>query len=149
MRRTLLLASAIALVSTSPAFAQDKAGTRENQQNATARQDSAGADNRQMAQACLDRLDQFAGEMEDQGYWLTGWRGGWAGYGVRPMAPAMTPVTGGGTADVQPGAAVQPQVERDAHPRQGTYAQGGDVKGADVKGAGMKTGDAQARDADP
>ncbi|MDF1586675.1 PRC-barrel domain-containing protein [Marinimicrococcus flavescens] len=114
MRRTLLLASAIALASTAPALAASD-GSREKQDQRA----DAALQNREVAQACLDRLDAFGQQMDEQGYWLTGWRGGWAGYGVRPGlgTTGMTPVTGGGTADVQTQASTG-----DAHPRQGTYA---------------------------
>jgi sporulation protein YlmC with PRC-barrel domain len=122
MRANLLAASAIVALSVGGAFAQsDQPGAappaQPGQVQATqpqtgqARQGDA-ADERQVAQRCLDDLGALEARMNEEGFWLTGWRGGATMGPAAPGAAGMPPagaagVGAGGTAPPpDPGAAM-------------------------------------------
>src|ERR687890_306130 len=59
----------------------------------------------QMAQQCLDDLGALEARMDEEGFWLTGWRGGTT---MGPAAPGAAGMPPAGAAGVGAGAAAAP-----------------------------------------
>ncbi|WBV43329.1 PRC-barrel domain-containing protein [Pseudoroseomonas cervicalis] len=123
MRKTMLFSSAAALclapwlASAQPAANQNQAQPRpgqaaqapaaqgqanqgqrnQGQRNQGQAQARPGGDNRQQAEQCLRDLTAFSEHMEQEGYWLTGYRQGfgWSGLGAGAGADGARPPSTG------------------------------------------------------
>lgn len=97
MNRKLLVSSAVAALliagAAGPAAAQDQQQQPAQQQPAQQQQQQAGQQ-QQIAQQCLEDLRSLARQMEEEGFWLTGW--GWR-WGPGPAMTPRTPVAGPAT----------------------------------------------------
>jgi glutathione S-transferase len=92
MIRRMTTLTALALVAASGAWAQT---ARQGTSGATAAPAPAGQVDTTRS-ACLRGLDQMAVQMDEDGYWLTGWRGTVADPAMPPaVVPGAGPATGG------------------------------------------------------
>lgn len=121
MRFPGTMTAILALGLAAPALAQD---IREEPQSETRQagetQESSQADQQQVAEACLQDMNEFAQRIGEDQFWLSGWGGGYA----TGMPPAGTAPAGGAGAvetDIvdDPAGVVDPraQVEGIASPR--------------------------------
>jgi sporulation protein YlmC with PRC-barrel domain len=110
MHAMLLTASAIAILSAGTALAQSNQQAQPQQQQPAQAQAGGAQGQQQVAQQCLDDLAAFRERMDEEGYWLTGWRDMGVGYGVphAGAAGAPPPDTTGGTAAGAPPPATAP-----------------------------------------
>jgi sporulation protein YlmC with PRC-barrel domain len=116
MQNVLLTAGAVIALSAGAAAAQTTT-TQPSQAGTTGQAD------RQVAEGCLDQLEQMRARMTEEGFWLTGWR---YGTGAGTGAPISGPA-GAGTAAAPP-----PAVGTDAQPAAGPEATAADT---DTSGA--------------
>ena len=100
MRRTVILATAVLAV---PGIA---AAQQQAPESEAGMQQQAGQTTSQppVAEQCLENLVQLRDQMEQDGFWLSGWRSGVTGYGVAPAAGFGAPgaAVGGAAAPMTP-----------------------------------------------